>query len=79
MTGVSGCFGRPNNEPIDDIQDAAAAVNDIVSGEDPAPADTSAETLASVAAVVGEYTRRVRLLTWAVVIIALVLVLKEVD
>lgn len=80
--GVSGCFGGGVTYPIDDIEEVETAVEEIVEtatpGEDvPEPQTDNADSLA-LAQLVGQYARRVRLLTWAVMAIAIVLVLKEV-
>lgn len=80
MMDASDLFGyRKPSEPIDDINEVGAAVDDIMStqpgtddGSQQAPDD-------AVMLILQEYARRVRLLTWAVGIIALVLILKEVE
>lgn len=81
MIGVSGCFGGAKVDyPIDDVDEAAAAVEEIVETTDPVPTEQQpgpAPDLA-LAQLVGQYARRVRLLTWAVVAIAIMIVLKEV-
>ena len=81
MTGISGCFGSTKPEgPIDDLDEARSAVNDIIENAPEAaqeePSQGAAPDLAALQ-VVGQYVRRVRLLTWAVVAIAVYLVLKE--
>lgn len=78
--GNSGCFGAATNNPIDDIREAEAAVTDIVAdaGTPETPVtEYDLATANAMAGIVGEYVRRVRLLTYAVVAIALYLVLKE--
>jgi len=83
MSGVSGCFGsRMNNDPIDDVEEVSATVDDIVETmpEDTTPSEVGQEyllTIQQLANVAGEYARRIRLLTWAVVAIVVYLVLKE--
>lgn len=81
MIGVSGCFGRRNGpDPIDDLAEAADTVNDIM-GDAP-EADPQGQPQGqgpdlAAAQVLGQYVRRVRLLTWAVVAVAIYLVMKE--
>lgn len=81
--GVSGCFGTmPDpNETIDDVAEVSATVDDII---ETVPGEASANvgeeymlTVQQLGAVAGEYVRRVRLLTWAVVAIVAYLILKE--
>lgn len=82
MIGVSGCFGGTKTAyPIDDIDEAAAAVEEIVETTDPVPTEQQTEPAPdlALAQLVGQYARRVRLLTWAVVAIAIMLVLKEFE
>lgn len=69
--GNSGCF-RHIEDPIDNVAEAAATVEEIVADNTPETTgnDMSADVLAGC-------VRRVRILTWAVVVIAAVLVLKE--
>ena len=80
--GVSGCFGGMSkaNDPIDDIDEAAVAVEEIVNTDSPADvaASEQAPSLA-LAQLVGQYARRVRLLTWAVVAIVVVMIMREVE
>lgn len=81
MITQSGCFGtKAYNPPIDDLKEAAQALKDII-GSDPEtvpsePAQESAPDM-EAAQLLGQYMRRVRLLTWAVVAIAAYLVLNE--
>lgn len=81
MITQSGCFGtKAYNPPIDDLKEAAQALKDII-GSDPEtvpsePAQESAPDM-EAAQLLGQYVRRVRLLTWAVVAIAAYLVLNE--
>lgn len=83
MIGVSGCFG--GTQPlgsIDDIGEAAAAVEEIVStgdqGGTPEQGQPSDAPNMAMAQLVGQYVQRVRLLTWAVVAIVFVMVMREV-
>lgn len=81
MIGQSGCFGKTYEPPIDDIQEADAAVTDIMAGmtvEDPETCspDTSADLAARLLSMT---MRRVRLLTWAVLAVVAYLVIKEID
>ena len=81
MITQSGCFGRcATADPIDDIHEAADALGDILgtSGQQGTTAANDA-AVPTMAALLDQYVRRVRLLTWAVVAIAVVLVMKEVD
>ena len=76
--GISGCFGSSNLEyPIDDANEAAAAVEEIVVTDDGEEPTAPGPNLA-MAQLVEQYVRRVRLLTWAVVAIAAVLIIKEI-
>lgn len=79
--GVSGCFGSTTPYPIDDIEEVVGAVDDIVETATPSADEPSAgiSPNMALAQLVGQYARRVRLLTWAVVAIVVVLVLKEVN
>ena len=78
--GVSGCFGGSDTVyPIDDIEEVEAAVGEIVETETPAGEEPAAQAPnLALAQLVVEYTRRVRLLTWAVIAMAAVLVIKEI-
>lgn len=77
--GVSGCFGDGGTAyPIDDIEEVEAAVSEIVETDTTGDEPAQAPNLALVQ-LVGQYARRVRLLTWAVVAMAALLVLKELD
>ena len=79
MMTQSGCFGSQKlADPIDDIDEARQAVADILDTAAPTveqPAE-AAPNLA-LSKLLGQYVRRVQLLTWAVIIIAADLVLKE--
>lgn len=85
MIGVSGCFGaRGTDWPIDDIGEAAAAVDEILDSAMVQPTDPPesepegpAPDLAT-AQLVGQYLRRLRLLTWAVVAIVVYLALMDI-
>lgn len=77
MMGVSGCFGAeaPANQTIDNVAEASATVdeiiNDTVQGQE-------SESMAPLLATHYVYmTRRVQLLTWAVVALAVVVLIKE--
>lgn len=71
----SGCFGRSSVvDPIDDTEETAKAVEDIVEGMQPSGnTDAANPTVFALSMVYN----RLRMLTWAVVLIALYLVLKE--
>ena len=77
--GISGCFGGMDDVyPIDDIKEVETAVDEIVETETPSDTDPQAEAPnLALAQLVGQYVRRVRLLTWAVIVMAAVLVIKE--
>ena len=76
MMTQSGCFGRNNAvDPIDDTQEAAQTVEEIVDGMQPA-SDQSGVVAPTVFAL-SMVWQRMRMLTWAVALIALYLVLKE--
>lgn len=80
MIGVSGCFSSmADNDPIDNIEEAKEALEGIVS-TDTAEEPTSEEAPSlALAQLVGQYARRVRLLTWAVIAIVVVLIIREVE
>ena len=77
MRTQSGCFGSAKQgtaDVIDTLEEVSATVDDIVQTD-----GTSATAVACTAAtLMASMERRIRLLTWAVAAIALVLVLKEV-
>ena len=76
MMTQSGCFGRNNVvDPIDDTQEAAQTVEEIVDGMQSA-SDQSGVAAPTVFAL-SMVWQRMRMLTWAVALIALYLVLKE--
>jgi hypothetical protein len=81
MITQSGCFGtKAYNPPIDDLEEAAQAVEEIIgSDHETVPSEPSQESAPDLEAaqLLVQYMRRVRLLTWAVVAIAAYLVLKE--
>lgn len=85
MTGISGCFGaKAVAAPLSDIGGVGSAVADIEQGAglQPNPSGSLDESVAATVAVLGvmhEYARRVRILTWAVVALALVYVLREME
>lgn len=77
--GNSGLFGDTGyNGAIDDIEEVGAAVDDIIKTQADNAGSSTGPDAASVL-ILQEYVRRVRLLTWAVGVIALVLILKEVE
>lgn len=77
--GKSGLLGNIVYEgPIDDIKEVGAAVGDIMNTQADGAGSFADPDAASVL-LLQEYVRRVRLLTWAVGVIALVLILKEVE
>lgn len=79
MMTNSGCFGGGKAaDPIDDLEEASETVTDILNSENTPAAAADTTAVADVANLLGEYARRVRLLTWAVVAIVVVLVIKEV-
>lgn len=79
--GVSGCFGSaPQYEQIDTVEEASAVVEglqeDVPMAADPEVVGQEYMlTIQQLATVAGEYARRIRLLTWAVVAIVVYLVL----
>ena len=76
----SGCFGsgKLDYDQIDDAAEAAAAVADIVDvpAENAEPDPTTVATV-QLAVVCETMRQRIRLLTWAVVILAIFVVAKE--
>lgn len=81
MITQSGCFGNHYDPPIDDLEEAREAVADIIGSdtvENPAPCVQDPSSALAAAQVIGLTVRRVRLLTWAVVAIAVYIVLKEI-
>lgn len=85
MITQSGCFGTSRTpDPIDDIDEAAAAMDDIIDSatRQPATEPTTVATgaaMPALEALVAQYAARVRLLTWAVAIMAVFLVMREID
>lgn len=81
MITQSGCFGQSRTpDPIDDIGEAAEALDDIMgsASQQQQPAtDSAGAAMPALAALVGQYARHVRLLTWAVALMAVAIVLKE--
>lgn len=83
--GVSGCFGSGKAAeqpmaPIDDIDEVEQMVADIETTPSGASAPASvAGQLPTVALLIDEYVRRLRLLTWAVAIMAIVMIMRETD
>ena len=79
----SGCFGSPyTNDPIDDLEDVAETVEEIAGGTPDTPGTVNTadvEAFEASVAVLTEYLKRVRVLTWAVVALALVVILREVN
>ena len=82
----SGIFEDYEPDTIDTLDEAAEILAGIGDGAEAGAADEAvqsisdmADALQPVVYVARETVRRVRLLTWAVVAIAIVLVLKEVD
>lgn len=90
--GNSGCFDRQESQAdiyhvdsIDNIDETAAAIDDITdTTSDPSAqyvADDVAESEANFRAsmlVLAEYLKRVRVLTWAVIALAVVVIMREV-
>ena len=80
MKTVSGCFGNTNEVyPINHIDEVDAAVEEIIETVEPGteqPAGPAPDF--ALAQLIGQYIERVRLLTWAVAIIVIVLVVREV-
>lgn len=79
MITQSGCFGLSRTpDPIDDINEAAEAMGDIIdSANQQSPMEATGAAMPALAVLIGQYVNRVRLLTWAVVIMAVVIVVKE--
>lgn len=78
--GNSGLFVENGwDGPIDDIKEVGAAVDEIMNTQTETDAGGQQAPDAASLLILQEYVRRVRLLTWAVGIIALVLILKEVE
>ena len=79
--GVSGCFGSSQSQaPIDDIDDVSQVVDDIVgTPEDEADVPVDPAPDLALAELVEQYVRRVRLLTWAVIALSIVAIIREVD
>ena len=78
MNGVSGCFGGVQpaaNATIDSLEEVSAAVDGIVNGSD-AP-DGNAQAASVLAMHYACMEQRVRMLTWAVLALAAVVLLKE--
>ena len=78
MTGTSGCFGSPkqDNETIDTLKDVYKTVDDITN-ENPG---TETEEIPASYVLARHYvslSQKVRLLTYAVVALAAVVIIKE--
>lgn len=81
--GNSGCFGSGYDpeEGIDNIKEAAGAIDEIAgdAGEGTEIEDTTAiESYQASMIVLGEYLKRIRILTWAVIALAVVVIMREV-
>ena len=80
MTGVSGCIGsvKSDPDPITTPSEAAGAVEDIAAGvvidEEP---DPMAVATVRLSVCCNALRQRVRLLTWAVVLLAVCVVARE--
>lgn len=81
MITQSGCFGQSRTpDPIDDINEAAEAMEGIIdSANQQIPTENPGAAMPALAVLMGQYAKRVRLLTWAVVIMAVVIVMREID
>ena len=85
ITSNGGYFSRQAFKAANNnLKEASETVESIITSEPapeptPGPTSTAQADVAGVVAVVGQYARRVRLLTWAVVAMAIVLIMKEVD
>lgn len=79
MKTQSGCFGTGREpDPIDDIAEAAEAMAGIIdSADQQTPTVNPGAAMPALAALVGQYARCVRMLTWAVALMAIVLVAKD--
>lgn len=79
MKTQSGCFGTSRTpDPIDDIGEAAEAMGDIIDSANQQTTTVATDAaMPAMAALVAQYINRVRMLTWAVVLMAIVLVAKE--
>ena len=79
---MEGCGLFGYSEPsghIDDINEVDAAVTDIMGTQTDLESGNQQSIGAALVPILREYVHRIRLLTWAVGIIALVLILKEVE
>lgn len=72
MTGVSGCFG--SNSTIDNLEDVSATVEKIVESASDNSGDENAQVQLYYYQSVD---RRIRLLTLAVVVLAVVILARE--
>lgn len=76
MKSQSGCFGFDLSDPIDDPREAEQVVDDIVATNE--EAEEAASEIQPMLVVLSEYLKRVRILTWAVVAIVIVMIMREV-
>lgn len=80
ITTNSGCFASNRQaDPIDNIEEAATALNDI---ETSSSATSQGETpvdavLHQIVAVMEQYAHRLRVLTWAFIALAVYVFIKE--
>lgn len=79
MITASGCFGspQPSNDTIDNVEEISSTVDGIIENIDE-NAGSDADTAASLLATHYLYMdKRIRLLTYAVVALAAVVIVKE--
>lgn len=79
MITQSGCFGsnKPIDEQIDTVEEVSTVVDDIM-GTDTNPEGSQQDAAAYVTAVYcAALENRIRMLTWAVVAIVVVLIIRE--
>lgn len=80
MISVSGCFGNgvPSYEQLDTAAEAAAVVDQLQQMEQPTDTiDPTATAVVQLSVAYEAMARRVRLLSWAVVLFAIYIIAKE--
>ncbi len=77
MYGKGVLFRQERDNAIDDISEVEAAVDDILNSQSVEESDGEQAPDATMVLIIREYLHRIRILTWAVVVIAIVLILKE--
>ena len=82
MITQSGCFGsQPTNNTIDNVEEVSSTVDGIIESMDGTQETVPGENTAALSLLTTHYLymdKRVRLLTYAVVALSVVVLLKEI-